>query len=92
MAKWTAHDPVLPRVSHLIDKGWTGANDNDDNLAPYKQRQNELGVVKGCILWGSRVVVTTAGRAKALHEGHIGISRMKSKARSLMHVVAKNGC
>ena len=80
-------DTLLSRVSHLIEKGWTGANDNDDNLAPYKQRQNELSVVKGCVLWGSRVVVPTAGRAKALqmlHEGHIGMSRMKSKARSLM--------
>ena len=38
---------------------WTGTTD-DDNLAPYKQRQNELSVVKGCVLWGSRVVVPTA--------------------------------
>ena len=86
IAKWTARDPVLSRVSHLIEKGWTGTTD-DDNLAPYKQRQNELSVVKGCVLWGSRVVVPTAGREKALqmlHEGHIGMSRMKSKARSMI--------
>ena len=85
IANWTNQDPVLSRVRNLVRREWSGVNETD--LAPYKQRQNELTVTGGCILWGSRVIVPTAGRAdalKMLHEGHLGMSRMKSKARSLM--------
>jgi hypothetical protein len=38
-------------------------------------------------LWGSRVLVPEKGQERALellHEGHLGISRMKAKARSYM--------
>ena len=40
-----------------------------------------------CILWGSRVVVPPPGRSlilQELHEGHPGISRMKSLARMVV--------
>ena len=85
VAKWTSQDPILSRVRHLIERGWTDINETE--LTPYKQRQNELSVAGGCILWGSRVVIPVAGRDQALnmlHEGHLGMSRMKSKARSFM--------
>ena len=39
---------------------------------------------KGCILWGSRVVVPQQGWEmvlQELHEGHPGITKMKSLAR-----------
>lgn len=40
-----------------------------------------------CVLWGSRIVVPKVGHAKLLselHEGHLGISRMKALARTVM--------
>ena len=40
-----------------------------------------------CILWGNRVVTPPAGQQKVieeLHEGHPGISRMKSLIRSFV--------
>uniref|UniRef100_A0A1X7V7W4 Integrase zinc-binding domain-containing protein n=1 Tax=Amphimedon queenslandica TaxID=400682 RepID=A0A1X7V7W4_AMPQE len=53
---------------------------------PYQQRQNDL-CLRGCVLRCSRVVVPLVWREKAiemLHEGHIGMSRMKSKAHSYL--------
>ena len=52
-----------------------------------RQRKTELSVQDGCVLWGNRVVVPPQGRMYALnllHEGHPGIARMKSLARSIL--------
>ena len=51
----------------------------------YFQRREELSIEDGCILWGVTVVVPTQLWAKVveeIHEGHPGIGRMKSFARS----------
>lgn len=56
-------------------------------MHPYTSRKNELLVLDGCALWGSRVIVPPAGHSKVLeelHDGHPGISRMKGLARSLV--------
>ena len=55
-------------------------------MKPFNRRKSELSVQDGCILWGNRVVVPEQGRSKVLqqlHEGHPGVTRMKSIARSL---------
>ena len=49
------------------------------------RRKNELSVQDGCVLWGCRVIVPLPGRQKVieeLHDGHPGVTRMKSLARS----------
>ena len=82
---WTAHDPVLSRVRHMVENGWS--HDIIGELSPYKHQEMELSVVRGCLLWGSRVVIPTAGRKQALellHEGHLSMSRIKAKACGLM--------
>ena len=79
---WTDRDPVLSRVWDLILRGWQYSNSPE--LKPYQQHKDELSIHDGCVLWGNRVVVPPAGRAKVvdeLHEGHPGVSRMKSLAR-----------
>ena len=52
VANWTNQDPILSRVR---SREWSDVHEPD--LAPYKQRQNELSVTGGCILWESRVIV-----------------------------------
>ena len=50
---------------------------------PFSSRRLELSVEDDCILWGSRVVVPLPGHSpilQELHEGHPGISRVKSLA------------
>ena len=76
---------MLSKVRNLVLKGWK--NLPEEELKPYQQRQNELSVEDGCLLWGSRVIVPPAGRSRIkneLHSGHPGISKMKSLARSFV--------
>lgn len=43
-----------------------------------------MSVLKGCLLWGSRVVIPSNGREAVLaelHVGHPGMSKMKALAR-----------
>ena len=52
---------------------------------PYRSRWQELSILDGCTLWGSRVVVPPQGRTtvlEELHETHPGSSKMKALARS----------
>ena len=52
---------------------------------PYAKRKAELSVEQGCLLWGHRVVIPPQLRTRVIdeiHEGHPGINRMKSFARS----------
>ena len=54
-------------------------------LTPYFARKEELSVLAGCVLWGSRVVIPRQGRKEVLDlqlEYHPGIVKMKNLARS----------
>lgn len=58
-----------------------------DDLRPYWLRRNELSTSGKLILWGSRVVIPKEYQLEILqelHAGHIGMSKMKSLARSLV--------
>ena len=79
---WTRRDPKLSQVLHHVQKGWP--MDGNPNLEPYSSRRLELSAYQGCIMWGNRIIIPTPGRQgvlQELHEGHPGISRMKSLAR-----------
>ena len=84
--EWTQLDPILRQVTHYIHNGWKDKN-TDDNVRPYFSRRNELSTYERCILWGSRVWIPKPGGEKLLnllHEGHPGIVRMNSLARSYL--------
>ncbi|XP_015267171.1 PREDICTED: uncharacterized protein K02A2.6-like [Gekko japonicus] len=52
---------------------------------PFTSRKDELSVHKGCVMWGSRVVIPKPfweWVLAALHEAHPGVMRMKALARS----------
>ena len=83
--QWTTQDPTLSKVHRLLLQGWQ--HSNDPELKPYQVRHSELSVCDGCVMWGNRIVVPQAGRKRVmeqLHDGHPGISRMKSLARSFV--------
>lgn len=53
----------------------------------YKPFQSELSVISGIVLKGTKVVIPRTLRMemlKRVHEGHLGISKCKARARSLM--------
>ena len=82
---WTDRDPTLATVRRLAMQGNWGDIDKDEQMNPYVSKKDELSVEDGCILWGTRVVVPPQLRSRVLdelHEGHPGIGRMKSFARS----------
>ena len=82
---WTRRDPILAPVLQFVWQGWP---DNvGGEYTPYASRKLELSAHEGCVVWGSRVIIPPRGRKavlQELHEGHPGMSRMKSFAR--MHV------
>lgn len=79
----TQRDPTLVKVYESTMKGWN--KQQELTLTPYYSRRNELTVHQGCIMWGSRVIVPAKLRSRVLevlHEGHIGVVKMKALARS----------
>ena len=70
-------------------QGWHRSH--NEQTEPYYLCREELSIQDGCLLRGSRVVVPPAGREavlELLHEGHPGVSRMRSLARSYVCMVA----
>ena len=60
-------------------------SDTTVDLGPFRKRYTELSIVDGCVLWGTRVVIPSIFRQsllQELHTSHLGMSRMKSLARS----------
>ena len=79
---WTRRDSLLSQLLRCVQQGWSTVV--NEELKPYWNRRLELSVYDGCLLWGSRVVVSPPGRNQALrelHGGHPGCSRMKSLTR-----------
>ena len=80
---WTWRDPTLAKV--VVQRGWPDST--EEQLKPFSSRKDELSVLKGCLLWGSRVVVPEAGREAMLaelHVGHPGMSKMKALCQGCM--------
>ncbi|XP_051775459.1 uncharacterized protein K02A2.6-like [Erpetoichthys calabaricus] len=82
----TMLDPTLSKLMDVVLLGHfpKQLGDNDD-LLPFINRQMELTVQQGCLMWGSRVIVPPKLRPRVLSELHVsqpGIVRMKSLARS----------
>ena len=83
LRKSTRTDPILSKVLLYVQRGWP--DEIPEVLKPYWNRRLELTVERGCVLWGIRVIVPSKHRhdvLQMLHEGHAGIVRMKSIARS----------
>ena len=65
-----------------VQRGWP--NECDKSLSNFSSQRNELSIHQGCLTWGSRVVIPPQGREAVLHElheGHPGLTKMKSLAR-----------
>ena len=77
----TRKDPQLSPIVQFVQQGWPSSSAEHSS---FFDKRHELSLYEGCLLWGSRVVVPTVCREAVLtelHEGHPGISRMKSLAR-----------
>ena len=82
----TLADPLLRDVYGFILQGFPRASPND-HFKPYFACAPELSLHEGCIMRGHRVVIPKALRKHVLgelHEGHLGIVKMKEIARGHM--------
>ena len=83
LCKATRADLVLSKVLNFLRSGWP--SNIPDPVKPYFSRRDELSIEEGCVLWGMRVIVPKKLQSEVLnmlHEGHVGIVKMKMIARS----------
>ncbi|XP_031347080.1 uncharacterized protein K02A2.6-like [Photinus pyralis] len=80
-------DPVLNRIIGFCLHGWPHKDNLDKEFATFyeKHKLNEIHIVRGCVLWGYRIIIPQQLRPnilKELHLSHLGINKCKSLARS----------
>ena len=76
-------DPVLAQVYEMTSKGWP--HHTAPALNPYFIRKDEITLQSGCLMWGIRVVVPPKLRPQVLeelHQGHMGVVKMKAEVTS----------
>ncbi len=86
VAKATRKDPVLSRALDYTLRGWPNYV-TDEGLLPFFKRKDELSVDQDCLLWGMRVVIPPTLQDYVLHElhaEHMGMVKMKARARSYL--------
>nr|XP_049465357.1 uncharacterized protein K02A2.6-like [Anopheles coluzzii] len=84
----TSADAMLRKVRHYIQDGWPTSVSYGNELACLNSRKDALTLIDGCILFGERMVIPQRLRErclKQLHQGHPGMQRMKSVARSYIY-------
>lgn len=88
IAKETAKDAVLKKVSHFLDIGWPETlNKKEEDIKPFFARRFAITRYNGVLLEQSsmsRVIVPSSLRKRVLamlHAGHWGIVRTKQLAR-----------
>ncbi len=85
IAKELQRDSILRQVYEYTLRGWKP--NVSTQLLPYARRADELTIEDGYLLWGNRVIIPTKLQGTVLqeiHEGHIGLCRMKSLTRSFV--------
>lgn len=86
VAAETAKDAVLQKVLKCVMEGWPKKN-GDKEIWSFFQKKDEISTERGCLLWGSRVIIPRILQEAALrhlHAAHMGVVRTKRLARVLM--------
>ncbi|UYV74750.1 K02A2.6-like, partial [Cordylochernes scorpioides] len=80
----TNKDPVLNKLKEYLLEDPQLAK-KDETMKPFLSKLDNFSILQGCIFVDSRAVIPRTCQdqmLKLLHQGHIGINRMKSLARS----------
>ncbi len=85
----TKKDEKLQRLTKIILSGWpTSENNIHSEIREYFKVRDELTVVDGTIMKGTRVVIPEALRdsyIKSIHSGHPGAESTKRRARETIY-------
>ncbi|PIO74331.1 hypothetical protein TELCIR_03660 [Teladorsagia circumcincta] len=83
VAKATQEGEALRKVYKYVMSGWP-QKVKENYLKPYEKSKTEINKYKGCLMWGSRVVIPKKFRRRVLdvlHHSHYGRDRMIALAR-----------
>lgn len=87
IAKETEKNSLLCKVKGYVMFGWPSSAKSDDEK-PFFARKQELVVELGCLIYKYRIVVPPSLQKQVLkevHEGHLGINKMKNLARNYVY-------
>ncbi|XP_063532135.1 uncharacterized protein K02A2.6-like isoform X1 [Cydia strobilella] len=76
---------TLSTVMRYCTDGWPDKAMLNEELKSFYEKQNEISIDQGCLLWGTRVIIPKSLQnlvMNELHASHFGINRMKQIARS----------
>ena len=83
----TERDPVLSKIRACIRSEWPeDKSDMPHELKPYHSFRDELVEMDGLIMKDNRIVVPTSLQREMLnilHESHIGVVKLKMRARNI---------
>jgi len=83
VAEATPQDAELRQVLAWCQGQWPEV-DPGLPFSPYFKRRHAISVMKGCLLWGERVIVPKSMRQQVLqklHQGHLGRDRTRASAQ-----------
>jgi hypothetical protein len=83
--RYTRTDGQLSQVYEFALSGWP--HQVQSELKPFFNRNMEISISNGCLLWGNRVIIPSKFRKQLLmeiHNGPLGMVRMKAVARSFI--------
>lgn len=87
IAKETKRDKILCKIYSYVLFGWPPKASCDEEK-PFFNRKTEITTDAGCLLYRYRVIipVTLQGLIiKEIHEGHLGMNKMKNLARNYVY-------
>ena len=94
LAKETEKDETLTTLKNMVLKGWPDRRDEcPEILKPYWTYRDELSVLDGLVLKGTRIIIPNSCREDVLdkvHEGHFGIERTKLRAHDSVYWLQMN--
>ena len=62
----TLRYPVLSKILDYVTTGSWPSNCIDTNMSAYFNKQDEIYIEQGCVLWGTRVIIPSRGRERVL--------------------------
>lgn len=80
-------DELLQQVFHFCKHGWPAYMPQQPLLRPYWEARAHLSLLDELLVYDDRIVMPVSQRLDALqrvHEGHLGITKCRSRARAVM--------
>ena len=89
LAKETDKDETLVTLKNIVIKGWSDKRDEcPTNLRDYWNYRDELSILDGLVLKGTRIIIPKQCQEDVLdklHEGHFGVDHTKLQARDSIY-------